>query len=237
MNQSEPRSAASGAASVSIASKTETQSRIQMNPSPVRTVSLGQDRGLTWIERVISWLSNRQIRAAVKTFAGLSVADIGCGYNAEFARSVIGQAKSITITDLSIAPELKSAPSVRVIEGRLPGSLVSIDDASVDVVICNSVIEHLDQPLETLSELYRICAFGGVVLINVPSWFGKTVLELMAYRLKIGPINEVEDHKMYFDPRDLWPLLIRSGFRPGEIRAFRHKFLCCTFAICRKRAA
>lgn len=233
MNQSELESAPS----TSIASKAEAHSRIQVNPSPMRTASLGQDRRLTWIERVISWLSNRRIRAAVKTFGGLSVADIGCGYNAEFARSVIGQAKSITITDLSIAPELKSAPEVRAIEGRLPGSIASIDDASVDVVICNSVIEHLDRPLETLSELYRICAFGGVVLINVPSWFGKTVLEFMAYRLKIGPIGEVEDHKMYFDPRDLWPLLIRSGFRPGETRVFRHKFLCCTFAVCRKRAA
>ena len=43
----------------------------------------------------------------------------------------------------------------------------------------------------------------------------------------------MEDHKMYYDPRDLWPLLVRAGFRPSHIRVFRHKFRLNTFAVCR----
>jgi hypothetical protein len=43
----------------------------------------------------------------------------------------------------------------------------------------------------------------------------------------------MDDHKNYFDPKDLWPLLVKAGFRPRNIRCFRHKFGLNTFAICR----
>ena len=42
----------------------------------------------------------------------------------------------------------------------------------------------------------------------------------------------MDDHKTYYDPRDLWPLLVRAGFRPQAIRCLRHKFGLNTFAVC-----
>src|SRR5207302_4036393 len=102
-----------------------------------------------------------------------------------------------------------------------------------DVVMCNNVLEHLWEPLDTLMEMRRITAANGVVLINVPSWRGKRLLELSAFRLHTSPPDEMNDHKMYYDPRDLWPLLVRGGFRPKGIRCFRHKFGLNTFAACR----
>ena len=103
-------------------------------------------------------------------------------------------------------------------------------------MICNSVIEHLFEPLDTLSHLARICAGDGVALINVPTWRGKWFLELAAFRLGVAPEAEMNDHKMYYDPSDLWPLLVRSGFRPKDIKLFKHKGGLNTFAICRKQA-
>jgi hypothetical protein len=67
----------------------------------------------------------------------------------------------------------------------------------------------------------------------VPSWLGKRALEFSAFRLGLSPAEEMDDHKYYFDPKDLWPLLVRAGFRPSNIRCFRHKFRLNTFAICR----
>jgi hypothetical protein len=43
----------------------------------------------------------------------------------------------------------------------------------------------------------------------------------------------MDDHKRYYDPRDLWPLLVDAGFRPSAIRCRRHKFTLNTFAVCR----
>ena len=43
----------------------------------------------------------------------------------------------------------------------------------------------------------------------------------------------MNDHKRYYDPRDLWPMLVAAGWRPSEIRIRRHKFGLNTFAVCR----
>jgi hypothetical protein len=44
----------------------------------------------------------------------------------------------------------------------------------------------------------------------------------------------MDDHKTYYDVRDLWPMLVRSGFKPSLIQCFAHKFGLNTFAACRK---
>jgi hypothetical protein len=38
---------------------------------------------------------------------------------------------------------------------------------------------------------------------------------------------------MYYDVRDLWPVLVRAGFRPSQIRCLSHKLGLNTFALCR----
>jgi hypothetical protein len=72
-----------------------------------------------------------------------------------------------------------------------------------------------------------------VALINVPTWLGKRFLELSAFRFGLSPAEEMNDHKRYYDPRDLWPMLVAAGWRPSEIRIRRHKFGLNTFAVCR----
>ena len=200
----------------------------------LRSRSYGEEYSATVVDRFGIWLSARRIRRFAGTFTGKRVADIGAGYHAEFSRTLAGDAASLFILDLRLSPQVKALPRTQVVEGRLPDALHDIPDASLDVVICNSVLEHLWQPAETLSELHRIAAPGGLVLINVPSWRGKRVLELAAFRLRVSPADEMEDHKTYYDPRDLWPLLVQAGFRPSRIRCFRHKFGLNTFAACTK---
>ena len=77
-----------------------------------------------------------------------------------------------------------------------------------------------------------VAAPGGVCLVNVPSWRGKRYLELSA-RLGLSPAEEIRDHKTYYDPADLWPLLIEAGFQPGDIECYKHKFGLNTFAVCK----
>jgi SAM-dependent methyltransferase len=135
--------------------------------------------------------------------------------------------------DVSLAEDLKVHAKVCANEGQLPESVVSVRSGSLDVVLCVSVLEHLDEPEAMLLELRRVTAPGGVCLINVPNWLGKRFLEFSAFRLGLSPADSVDDHKAYYDPRDLWPLLVRAGFRPQHIRCYRHKFGLNTFAECR----
>ncbi len=197
-----------------------------------RQRAYGQDQTLTKVDRFGVWLSSLQINRHVPTFARKRVADIGCGYNARFARTLLDRVEHLILLDVALDPSLKEDPRVTAIEGVIPEALSSIATGGVDILICNSVVEHLWDPVVALTEFHRILATGGLALINVPSWRGKYFLELSAFRLGKSPANEMNDHKMYYDPRDLWPLLVKAGFMPRDIRCFHHKFGLNTFAVC-----
>ena len=198
-----------------------------------RTQSYLQDGRGTVVDRFGVWLSARQIRRAVPTFAGKRVGDFGCGFQASFSRTIAGDVAGLTLVDVALADDLKADARVRAIEGQLPGALAALPAASLDVVMIVSVLEHVTDPAGLLREVRRLLAPGGVALVNVPSWRGKRYLELATFRLHLGAACEIDDHKMYYDVRDLWPMLVAAGFRPSQIDCFSHKFGLNTFAVCK----
>ena len=191
-----------------------------------------QKEKATVVDRFGVWPSGRQIRRYVPGFAGKRVGDFGCGYDAAFARTIAGEVASLVLVDVALADDLKADGRVRAIEGRLPDALAPLPAASLDVVLIVSVLEHVADPAGLLREVKRLLAPGGVALVNVPSWRGKKFLEFSAFRLGLSPAAEMDDHKMYYDVRDLWPMLVAAGFRPSRIRCFPHKFGLNTFAVC-----
>ncbi|MAE44858.1 MAG: hypothetical protein CMF63_07740 [Magnetovibrio sp.] len=199
-----------------------------------RQGSFGETRRKSWVDRFGIWLSARRIKASVNGVAGKRIADFGCGYHAEIGRSFLDSAGRLVLVDIALAADLKARPNVTAIEGRLPSALREIAGGSLDIIICNSVLEHLWMPLDTLGEIHRLLAPAGQCLLNVPSWRGKWFLEFSAYRLGLSPPEEMDDHKTYYDPKDLWPLLVKANFKPANIRCFKHKFGLNTFAICTK---
>jgi len=194
--------------------------------------SFGQEYELTPVDRFGVWLSARRIRREAGGFAGKRIADLGCGYDATFVRSILDEVAGAALVDVALADDLKANPKVRAVEGVLPDALAAFDSGSFDVVMCMSVLEHLEQPGDTVREFHRLLAPGGTLLVNVPNWAGKRMLELSAFQLKLSPADSIDDHKAYYDPKDLWPLLVKAGFRPQRIRCFRHKFGLNTFAVC-----
>ena len=202
--------------------------------SPVRHRAFGQDHEPSTVDRFGTWLSSRRFRRSAGSLVGKRVADIGCGYRALFARTLLDEVDRLLLLDVALDPRLAPHPKVAVIEGSLPEALDAVSDRSQDVVICNSVLEHLWEPGVTLQALFRILAPSGTLFVNVPSWRGKRLLEFSAFRLGTSPADEMDDHKTYYDPRDLWPCLVRAGFRPRDIRCRRHKFGLNTYAVCRK---
>ena len=199
-----------------------------------RERAYGQNYEPTLVDRFGVWLSARQIRKYAGPFDGKYLGDFGCGYHAEFVRQVLPLLEGVVLVDSSLAEDLKKHSRVTPIEGGLPDSLGQVASASLDIVLCISVLEHLWSPLTALQEFFRIVRPGGVCLFNVPSWRGKRFLEYSAFRLKLSPKDEMDDHKAYYDVKDFWPLLVRAGFRPSNIQCFPHKFGLNTFAVCTK---
>jgi SAM-dependent methyltransferase len=197
-----------------------------------RSSAYGQHRPPTPVDRFGVWLGARAARRSAR-FDGARIADFGCGYNATLTRSQLSVAASALLVDVALADDLKAHPKVTAYEESVPDVVPRLEDRSVDVVLCLSVLEHLWDPQSALDHFHRILAPGGVAVLNVPSWLGKPFLELAAFRLGVSPAEEMDDHKAYYDPRDLWPMLVRAGFKPSMIRCHRHKFGLNTSAVCR----
>jgi SAM-dependent methyltransferase len=196
-----------------------------------RTGSFGEHHDPTPVDRFGVWLSSVAVRRNA-SFAGARLGDFGCGFDASFTRTQLPVVASALLVDLSIAPDLKDDPKVTAVEGTIPDVLPTVESGSLDITMCLSVLEHLWDPEAALRELRRVTRPGGMVLLNVPSWAGKRALELSAFKLHLSPAEEMDDHKWYFDPRDLWPMLVRVGFKPSQIRCHRHTFGHNTFAAC-----
>jgi SAM-dependent methyltransferase len=187
-----------------------------------RREAYGQ-RGLSPIDRLGVWLSLRAVRGAVDWSVRPRVLDLGCGYDATLLRALRPLMAGGLGVDVSIAPSAREEPGLSFVEDTIEAALPRLDDAAFDVVLAINVLEHLWHPQDALRACHRVLAPGGTLAVNVPTWAGKAFLELSAFRLGLSPAAEMDDHKMYFGRRDLWPLLVRAGFAPSAIRLRYHK--------------
>jgi SAM-dependent methyltransferase len=184
------------------------------------------------VDKFGTWLSSRRLLKVLGRLDHKTLADIGCGYDARFGVGLLSRLERFVAIDVDLDDELVAHPKVTGIVGSLPGALAELDDHCVDFVVLNSVLEHLDHPIETLAEIRRIVRpSGGIVFVNVPTWLGKMALETSAFRLKLSPALEIDDHRRYYSARQLWQSLRDAGFMPSELKVRRHKFGLNVYAV------
>jgi SAM-dependent methyltransferase len=141
-----------------------------------------------------------RILQALDGIAFDSLLDVGGaeGYVAHAARTILGgEAAS---ADLSLqaclrARELFGLPSAAVDCWRLPFA-----DGAFDVVLCSEVIEHVENPVETILELQRVARVAVIL----------TTEEVHHDRAHIDA---------YLWKRPGWPHMERNLFHPDDLRA------------------
>jgi len=185
------------------------------------------------LDRIGAWLSGRRLRRHLPPIAGRRVGVLGCGYQATWARRLLGEVDRAVLVDVALADDLRQHPRVQAIEGRLPDALGVLPAGCLDVAVIPSGLEQLAEPQRLLSEARRLLAPGGVALVSACSWRGKQALELAAFRLRLTSASRLNDRRRYYDVNDLRPLLLEAGFRPVRIRCFPQALGLITFAICR----
>ena len=85
---------------------------------------------------------------------------------------------------------------------------IPMADASVDGVMCRSVLEHVERPADAVREIYRIVKPGGMVFIQVPS--------IYPYHARKG-VGAYHDYWRFFD--DTLQLICRDF---SEVRIQKH---------------
>lgn len=139
-----------------------------------------------------------RILTALDGIEHASVLDVGGaeGYLAHIVQTLFGvQAAS---TDLSLAAchrarELFGVPAAAVDSARLP-----FGDGAFDVVVCSEVLEHVEQPVETLLELQRVARVAVIV----------TTEEVRYDRAWLDD---------YLFRRPGWPHMERNLFHPDDL--------------------
>lgn len=197
----------------------------------MREKSFGQNHKLTFIDKFGVYLSNYKIISFVKKNKPRRITDIGCGFNASTLSGLKSYAQDLTGVDIKVNTELKD---IKIIEANISDNLSFLSDSSADLIIMNSVIEHLDHPKEIIKEIYRVLDKNGTAIINAPNWLGKYFLELSAFKFGLSPIEEMNDHKMYYGKKDLWPLIIKAGFKPSNLKMKCHKLFLNTICYAKK---
>jgi SAM-dependent methyltransferase len=195
--------------------------------------SYGQKK-LTLVDRFGVWLSQGAIARRLPPGSDLEVLELGCGFRASNLAALAPRLKRGVGVDFQIAPELETSERLSFYKGAIEEAIPSLIGQTFDAVLLISVLEHLKEPLFVIESSWNLLKPSGVLLINVPTWRGKSFLEFSAFRLGLSPKVEMDDHKMYYDKRDLWPLLVRAGFKPSKIKLRYYKFGLNLFAVARR---
>jgi 2-polyprenyl-3-methyl-5-hydroxy-6-metoxy-1,4-benzoquinol methylase len=201
--------------------------------APVREQAYGQ-QPLTWVDRLGVYLSKRGILRHLPRRSDLNVLDLGCGYQATLLRALLPHLTSGLGIDVRISPQAKQQAKLSFIESTIEAAVPELEEDRFDLILLISVLEHLWEPLPVLEHCRRVLQPGGMLFVNVPTWRGKYFLEFSAFRLGTSPALEMDDHKMYYNRRDLWPLLVRAGFKPSRIKLKYNKFGLNLFAVIQK---
>jgi len=205
---------------------------------PAREESYLQ-HGSTFVDRLRTRLVQREILKRLPKGDGLRVLDLGCGYHAIYLKAIlkaIGDrlAEGVGV-DFHVSEESRRHPRLTFVASSVEEALPELPSHAFDAVLFISVLEHVWDPAECLGQCHRVLKPGGRLLVNVPTWYAKPVLEVSAFRLGTSPARDMDEHKMYYSKRDLWPLLVRAGFKPSRIRLEYRKLCMILFATAIKQ--
>jgi FkbM family methyltransferase len=114
--------------------------------------------------------------------------------------------------------DVRKGDYVRVGDLNKPLPLAS---DSVDFITSLANLEHLDEPLLNLQEIYRVLREKGTLVLTTPSTAAKPVLECLAFKLKLIDPNEILDHKRYFSKKMLQEFLVKAGFKQVKVKRFQ----------------
>ena len=156
----------------------------------------------------------------IKLYPECHVLDIGCGWNAKLLMTIRPFISKGTGIDFK-APTIHD-PKISTIEANLTNTL-PFKDSFFDVVTMLAVMEHLEDDLGILKEASRVLKPGGGILITVPSWNAKPILEFLSYRMGIINPSEIRDHKRYYNRKDLTDLVSKVP----QLKIESHQYFQC----------
>jgi SAM-dependent methyltransferase len=187
------------------------------------------------LDHLIRSFRARRVRSFVES--GDRVADVGCGHDMWFLRSVADRLAS----GIGIDPDVTApaAGPLHPVATDAVSGLSALDAGSLDLVVALASIEHFPPETvpATLAAAQRALRPGGRIVITTPTPRAKPVLELLAFRLRVISAAEVADHKAYYGRDQVVGMLRAAGFADVRYRTFQLGFNSMAVAVAGRGSA
>jgi len=177
----------------------------------MRKKSFGQQKKNT-LDSLIEMIRLRMITPHIKNNS--VVLDIGCGYHAKLLKKLSPLIQKGIGIDISIKDE-HPLRNITLKKGNVENKL-PFKDSQFDTITALALIEHLDHPIKTLKESYRVLRPKGSLLLTTPSKKSQLLLEILS-KFNLISKSEIMDHKRYYDSETLIKDLKQAGFRRENI--------------------
>jgi len=175
---------------------------------------LGQSIGVATRERMIRTAIAMLRENLPSERQALRLVDVGCNDGRKTIRLAEGIGLSVrNLLGLELAPDLRqrAAALFSVLSADFECEALPIESASMDVVICDQVFEHLKNVHWLMDEIYRVLRPHGYFLVGVPNlaaWHNRLLLTLGRQPLCIGIFTA---HVRAFTPPALRALVCFQG--------------------------
>jgi 2-polyprenyl-3-methyl-5-hydroxy-6-metoxy-1,4-benzoquinol methylase len=148
------------------------------------------------VEKRIRLVFDDVLRGSLK---GKRMLDAGCGTG---LFSAVAVSRGADVTSVDVGERLLAKVAEKCDSRRIVGSVEQLpfEDATFDTVLCTEVLEHLRSPQQGVSELIRVLAPGGRIVITTPNRAWLPALRL-ATALRLRPYEGVENW--------VWPRALR----------------------------
>lgn len=126
------------------------------------------------------------------TLKNKSFLEVGCGLG---YFSQMAYEKKARVTGIDVGNKLVEICCKKIPKGRFrvaSALKLPFHNNSFDVVLCTEVIEHVEDPIKAISELYRVVKKGGVVILTTPNKVFKPLFNFLSI-LKIRPYHGNEN--------------------------------------------
>ena len=137
--------------------------------------------------------------AKAGTQNSLRILDVGCGTGANLEMlGQFGQAEGVDVSDDALAfCERKGLKVQKGLAEKLPFA-----DETFDLTTALDVVEHLDDDIGGLKEMYRVTKSGGYSLIFVP-----------AFMWLWGVQDDISNHRIRYTKRQIVERLQKAGYQ------------------------